>query len=113
MREDEETKIVIQGMTWDLLKTNEIKLRSGATSLFDVQRWMLDVRRSVCTRMWSWPTIVAIVRLSGRYKAAITKPFSGQYGHKKEVNDEKNAEDDPGFYGGIADPEPLCGVRGF
>jgi len=28
------------------LKTNEIKLRSGATSLFDVQRWKFDVRRS-------------------------------------------------------------------
>jgi len=26
------------------LKTNEIKLRSGATSLFDVQRWTFDVR---------------------------------------------------------------------
>jgi hypothetical protein len=29
-----------------MLKTNEIKLRSGATSLFDVQRWTFDVRRS-------------------------------------------------------------------
>jgi len=28
------------------LKTNEIELRSGATSLFDVQRWTFDVRRS-------------------------------------------------------------------
>jgi hypothetical protein len=28
------------------LKTNEIKLRSGATSLFDVQRWTFDVGRS-------------------------------------------------------------------
>ena len=26
------------------LKTNEIKLRSGATSLFDVQRWTFDVQ---------------------------------------------------------------------
>mgnify|MGYP007065677927 CR=1 FL=1 len=26
------------------LKTNVIKLRSGATSLFDVQRWMFDVQ---------------------------------------------------------------------
>jgi len=26
------------------LKTNEIKLWSGATSLFDVQRWTFDVR---------------------------------------------------------------------
>jgi hypothetical protein len=30
------------------LKTNEIKLRSEATSLFDVQRWTFDVRCSVC-----------------------------------------------------------------
>jgi hypothetical protein len=29
-------------------KTNEIKLQSGATSLFDVQRWTFDVRCSVC-----------------------------------------------------------------
>ncbi len=29
------------------LKTNEIKLRSGATSLFDVQHWTFDVRCSV------------------------------------------------------------------
>jgi hypothetical protein len=28
------------------LKTNEIKLLSGATSLFDVQRWTFDVRCS-------------------------------------------------------------------
>jgi len=28
------------------MKTNGIKLRSAATSLFDVQRWMFDVRRS-------------------------------------------------------------------
>jgi len=26
------------------LKTNEIKLQSGATSLFDVQRWTFDVQ---------------------------------------------------------------------
>ena len=30
---------------------NEIKLRSGATSLFDVQRWMFDVRCSVCSML--------------------------------------------------------------
>jgi hypothetical protein len=30
------------------LKTNKIKLRSEATSLFDVQRWTFDVRCSVC-----------------------------------------------------------------
>jgi len=29
------------------LKTKDIKLRSEATSLFDVQRWMFDVRCSV------------------------------------------------------------------
>jgi hypothetical protein len=28
-------------------KTNAIKLRSGATSLFDVRRWTLDVGRSM------------------------------------------------------------------
>ena len=28
------------------LKINEIKLRSGATSLFDVRRWAFDVRCS-------------------------------------------------------------------
>jgi len=27
------------------LKTKKIRLRSEATSLFDVQRWMFDVRR--------------------------------------------------------------------
>jgi hypothetical protein len=46
MGKDEETEIVIQGLTSDFLKTNEIKLRSGATSLFDVQRWTFEVRRS-------------------------------------------------------------------
>jgi len=30
-------------------KINQIKLRSGATSLFDVQRWMFDVRCSICS----------------------------------------------------------------
>jgi len=29
-----------------LLKTNEIQLLSAATSLFDVQRWTLNVQRS-------------------------------------------------------------------
>jgi hypothetical protein len=38
MTDDGETEMVIQGLTSDLLKTNEIKLRSAATSLFDVQR---------------------------------------------------------------------------
>ncbi|MGB9439276.1 MAG: hypothetical protein WCB15_15135, partial [Desulfobacterales bacterium] len=28
------------------MKTNELKLRSGLTSVFDVQRWAFDVRRS-------------------------------------------------------------------
>jgi hypothetical protein len=119
MGEDEETEIVIQSLNLDLLKTNEIKLRSGATSLFDVQRWVFDVRHSVCSRMWSWQTIAAILGWSGRYKAAITfkthrrKPFSGRHGRKKEVNNEKKAENDPGFHGGFADPESHCGVRGF
>jgi len=44
MGKNEETEIVIQDLTSDFLKTNEIKLRSAATSLFDVQRWMFDVR---------------------------------------------------------------------
>jgi hypothetical protein len=46
MGKDEEAEIVIQGLTLDFLKTNEIKSQSGATSLFDVQRWTFDVRRS-------------------------------------------------------------------
>ncbi|MBC8247939.1 MAG: hypothetical protein H8E81_10160 [Deltaproteobacteria bacterium] len=46
MGKDEETEIVIQGLPSDFLKTNEIKLQSEATSLFDVQRWTFDVRRS-------------------------------------------------------------------
>jgi hypothetical protein len=29
---------------FEFMKTNEIKLRSEATSLFDVQRWKFDVR---------------------------------------------------------------------
>jgi hypothetical protein len=44
MGEDEETEIVIQGLT--SVSYIQIKLRSAATSLFDVQRWMFDVRRS-------------------------------------------------------------------
>jgi len=31
------------------LKTNEIKLRSGTTSLFDVERWTFDVGCSICS----------------------------------------------------------------
>jgi len=31
------------------VKINQIKFRSGATSLFDVQRWMFDVRCSICS----------------------------------------------------------------
>jgi micrococcal nuclease len=31
------------------MKTNQTKLRSGATSLFDVQRWTFDVRCSICS----------------------------------------------------------------
>jgi len=34
-----------------ILKTNEIKLWSEATSLFDVQRWTFDVRCSVCSML--------------------------------------------------------------
>jgi hypothetical protein len=33
----------------EFLKTNEIKLWSRATSLFDVQRWTFDVGCSVCS----------------------------------------------------------------
>jgi hypothetical protein len=29
-------------------ETNEIKLQSEATTLFDVQRWAFNVRRSIC-----------------------------------------------------------------
>ena len=39
----EKTKIKTNDMVEE---TNEIKLRSEATSLFDVQRWTLDVGRS-------------------------------------------------------------------
>jgi len=46
MEKNEDTEIVIQGLTSDFLKTNETKLRSAATILFDVQRWTFDVRRS-------------------------------------------------------------------
>jgi len=45
MRKDEESVIVMHSLTPDILKTKKIKLRSEATSLFDVQRWMFDVRR--------------------------------------------------------------------
>ena len=51
MGKDEETEIVIQGLTPEILKTNEIKLPSVATSLFDVQRWMFDVRRSALNQV--------------------------------------------------------------
>ncbi len=30
----------------EISKTNELKMRSEVTSLFDVQRWTFDVRRS-------------------------------------------------------------------
>ena len=42
------------------LKTNEIKLRSGATSIFDVQRWTFDVRRSsfkITGAYGGWPGV--------------------------------------------------------
>jgi len=32
-------------------ETNEIKLRSEATSLFDVQRWAFDVRCLICSML--------------------------------------------------------------
>jgi hypothetical protein len=57
----EQTEIVIQGLTSDFLKTNGIKMRIGATSLFYVQRWTFDVRRLVCSRLSSWLTIAATV----------------------------------------------------
>jgi hypothetical protein len=47
MGKDEETEIIIHGLTSDFLRTYGIKRRSGATSLFDVQRWTFDVRSSV------------------------------------------------------------------
>jgi len=36
---------------------NEIKLRSEATSLLDVQRWTFDPRTSACSPMASWTFI--------------------------------------------------------
>jgi hypothetical protein len=38
MGKDVEPVIVIQGLAFEFSKTNELKLRSAATSLFDVQR---------------------------------------------------------------------------
>ena len=35
----------------EFLKAIEIILRSAATSLFDVQRWMFDVRRSALNKV--------------------------------------------------------------
>ncbi len=46
MGKDKETEIVIHGWTLFFFKTNGIKFQSAATSLFDVQRWTFDVRRS-------------------------------------------------------------------
>jgi hypothetical protein len=43
------------------LKTNENKLRSGATSLFDVQRWTFDVRCS------SFKTTLHSVNVTNEY----------------------------------------------
>jgi hypothetical protein len=47
----ERKEIVIQCLMSDFSKTNKVKLRSEATSLFDVQRWMFDVRCSVCSML--------------------------------------------------------------
>jgi len=43
---DQETQIAIPGLKSDFLKPMKVKLRSAATSLFDVQRWTFDVGRS-------------------------------------------------------------------
>ena len=42
-----ETESVIQCLTSRFSTTNKIKLRSAATSLFDVQRWKFDVHLSI------------------------------------------------------------------
>jgi hypothetical protein len=47
----ERKEIVIQCLMSDFSKTNKVKLRSEATSLFDVQRWTFDVRCSVCSML--------------------------------------------------------------
>jgi len=46
MEEDENSETVKQGLQ-HIMKTNEIKLWSEATSLFDVRRWTFDVRCSI------------------------------------------------------------------
>jgi hypothetical protein len=44
-----EKQIVIRGLISDFKK--QMKLRSEAISLFDVQRWTFDVRCSVCSML--------------------------------------------------------------
>jgi hypothetical protein len=43
---NEKKQVRLSNVEIGFLKTTEIKLRSAATSLFDVQCWMFDVRRS-------------------------------------------------------------------
>jgi hypothetical protein len=50
MGENEETEMIIEGLASGIW-TNEIRLQSVATSLFDVQRWTFDVRCSVCSTL--------------------------------------------------------------
>ena len=47
MEKEDESEMAIQGSNTKYLKTIKHKLRSAATSSFDVRRWMLDVRFSV------------------------------------------------------------------
>ncbi len=46
MEKEDKSEMAIQGPNTKYLKTIKHKLRSGATSLFDVQRWAFDVRCS-------------------------------------------------------------------
>jgi four helix bundle protein len=64
---------------------NEIRLQSGATSLFDVQRWTFDVRCSVCSTLNLKTTLYGIHVTCGclQNKLALMgrspKPGTAQY----------------------------------
>jgi micrococcal nuclease len=47
MKKEDESEMAIQGSNTTYLKTIKHKLRSAATSLFDVRRWTFDVRCSI------------------------------------------------------------------
>jgi hypothetical protein len=66
MRKDEESVIVIQGLALEFSKTDELKLRSAATSLFDVQRWAFNVRCSIFSeglQICIQPVIVEVTKM--------------------------------------------------